>query len=405
MWLAYALSAVLALAVLGFALANGKAYPIWETWYFIHVWEQFATGGPWFRSLFDNHWGHIHAIPNAINLFVGYVTDYNMKVDIVVTWLAAVAAFAIVLRFVPLSVGLVLGAASAFFTTRSVEVWVSSWNLMWTMSVLMAAAIGWSLSGALTARRVGTAVAIGAASIITAGQGIAVVAAGLVPLALKSWWDPRSRWALWLWVVVLAALVIAFKAMRPASGSLAAILSVTPASFFDLVSVSILRRPHPLAGGLLVGAAALAFVWCALTLREDQQFLFWAYLLAFAVIFSLLVASTRAGVHLRYLIVTWIIPAAAAVMWYKSAETRRSWRPVMHAVIGIWLAANLYYSYEFGRVVWGWQAATARLEGLARDNPQALEPKDFLRIAADDEKLVGRGLETMKRLKVNIFAR
>jgi RNA polymerase sigma-70 factor (ECF subfamily) len=154
MW-AQIIAVAVASAVLAFALIIGKQYPIWETWYFIPVWDEFARGGPWLRSLFADRWGHVTIVPNAINLFVGYISGYSMKVDIVLTWLAALSAFVLMLRRVSDRTILIVAIAAGLFSIRNMEVWVSSWNLAWTLSLLWAVSIGVVISGRLTLARTG----------------------------------------------------------------------------------------------------------------------------------------------------------------------------------------------------------------------------------------------------------
>ena len=152
---AVAFAGVVSLSTLAFILAFGRRYPIWEVWYFVPVWDAFLNGGPWLKTLFANHWGHIHAVPNGVNLLIGWASGFQLVPDMVFGWLVAAGTFfGLMLRRMPKAPLLVVATALAFFSLRVGEVWLNSWNLMWTGGVAWAALAAFLLSGQLTVPRI-----------------------------------------------------------------------------------------------------------------------------------------------------------------------------------------------------------------------------------------------------------
>jgi hypothetical protein len=403
MW-AQIIAVAVASAVLAFALIIGKQYPIWETWYFIPVWDEFARGGPWLRSLFADRWGHVHAVPNAINLFVGYISGYSMKVDIVLTWLAALSAFVLMLRRVSDRTILIVAIAAGLFSIRNMEVWVSSWNLAWTLSLLWAVSIGVVISGRLTLARMGAAIAISVLAVLTLGVGVAIIASPIVVLAWRALRETPARWTLLAWSVWMAGLLFLFRSIREGGPGVSRLLSADWTAFLGQASFPLLEAPSLMVGAALV-LALCGLVASNMKLPDDPIFRFWLYLASCVLVFLVLLSVARPAPRSRYLLFLFLLPACIAVLLGRISSANERWRPVYYGAVSIWLAVAGYQSCAFAQVVWGWYGATARVEELARTNPDALIAKDFLGIAASDEALVARGLETMKRLRVNIFSR
>lgn len=402
-------AAVPAAVTLAFILVYGKAYPVWETWHFIPAWEALLTGGNWFAELMKSRWGHIHFIPNAVNLFVGYLTNYNMMADLLVLWVTAVATVLVFMRFMPPNPLLIAAAATAFFSMRVAEVWLNGWNLMIPLSVFLAGLMAWLLSGQLTTARVAAALLLSLLAVLTAGQGVASVAAGFIVLAFRAIWERPARFAVIGWLIGSAGVLLFFSSLRPESSGVLNNLGVmTVASALALLGHVVLYR-----GSILTGAALvlLGLIALALATRRgealDRRVLFWLFIALNVLGVCGLVGLARSGegypVHNRYLLLNTPFLIAVASVLVMCWPSSRPWRVLSSAALAIWLASAAMMSYKFAARVNGWSRRPADLERQALANPQSLTPDQFMGLASTDRDLVKNGLATMRRLQVNIF--
>jgi hypothetical protein len=165
----------------------------------------------------------------------------------------------------------------------------------------------------------------------------------------------------------------------------------------------VLQDHYVLVGGAIIALTAM-MLSCNLLGRDDEQLTFWSYMVAYVLIFSVMLAVARQQVFGRYLIELWLIPVATMALWWRLAKNRTVTRILFYGALGIWIAANVWQSWSFGEMVYGWEGASMRAKELALTNPGALQPKDFIGIGVDDEEVARTGLEIMKRLHVNIFS-
>jgi hypothetical protein len=403
-------AAIPAAVTLGFVLLYGKSYPVWETWYFIPVWEAFLIGGNWIAGLMESRWGHIHLLPNAINLFVGYLSNFNMMADLIVLWVTAILAFLIFLRFLPPNPLLIAAAATAFFSMRVAEVWLNGWDLMFPLSVLLASVMAWMLSGPITVARTVGALVIGLAAVLTAGQGVACIVAGTSVLIFRSVWEPKARLMVVLWIAGSALILVAFTSLRPdSSGVLNNLGVMTLASMLALLGNLIVPFESLLAGATVVFVTVVAMVWVMAARKAlHPSVLFWFFMAVNVFGVCGLVALARSGdgfpLHARYIqLNTPLLIGVAGVLtllWPSS----HLWRAAGSAALIVWLVSAGVMSVKFAKMINGWDAHPAALRDMTMRIPLAVTPGQFIGVAASDPHLVARGLETMKRLGVNMFS-
>lgn len=393
-----------AIATLAFAIRIVKPYPIWETWHLIPLWDEFANGGPWLRGLFADRWGHVVVIPNAINILVGYLTNYSMRVDVVVTWLAGVVAFLLLLLRIPHSSFLVAAIAATFFGLRAFEVWLSSWNLMWPLAVVFAVAIGLAFSGPLTPARMLGAALVATAGMLTLGVGLPALAAPLVVLSWRSIRESKARWLLAIWPIVVVGLAYAFRTLRDGSPGLRSVLSADPVAFFRLASFAVWPTPNEVVGLVLIGALLALLAWNA-TLPDDPLFRFWLFVAAFVLATIVLMSIIRPLAYSRYLVVFCLLPICTLVLLKRLSDAKPYLRMVFYPAVAALFAFNVYQSYAWAQQIVAWEPISAPTVRIATSNPDALSPKDFEGIGGVDAVTVASGLATMKRLRVNIFSR
>ena len=394
------------LLMLAFIIGYTKPYPIWETWYFIDVWRQFADGGHWFHSLFIERWGHIHAIPNFVNLIVGSVSCHSMLADAVIAWAVTVAALFVIARQLPRNVLIALGIGSALFTTRLAEIWLNSWDLMWGLSLLQAASIGTCLARP-TPRSFVVALAVGATAILTAGQGVAIVAAGLVPLALHAVLQRRAAAYLLIWAAFSFACLRIFESLAGSQTPVSRLLELDPQNVFGLLGLAL--GPGTLFVNLMLIAAGLAIGYGLRGLRfqrlsrEDR---FWIYMVSMLLGLVMLLAVNRPGQFLsRYLMFLWIAPAAVVYLIYRCSAGRLAGQAIWSLVCAAWIALNSWASYNFHSTVAGWEPLSRPTVALSRNDPDAVTAEMLQGIAASDVALVAKGLSTMKGMRTNIYCR
>ena len=390
-----------AVALLAYALALTKPYPLWETWYFVPAWDHFANGGPWIADLFADRWGHTSAVSTAVNLLLGWLTRYNMKVDAAGIWLTQAAALVLILFRSPRSGLLAVGLVVCFMTARASEVWLNSWDLILPMTLLEAAAIGVLLSAPqLTVFRLVAAAAIASLSLITFAAGAAALAAAIVLLAWRSVRETIARFALVAWTAFTLAAIMLFLMTKGYVFRFGGVLTVDPSVPLRLAGFS-LADPASVAVGIALILSALVLL--AFLRPDDEVGRFWLYMLAFVAIFIVLLTFARPEPQSRYLVLLAVLPAFVAMSLVRLARGRKA-AIAARLLVGAWLAFTANQSIQYGRLVVGWQTATEHLDEMVRRDPGSLTARDFVGIVATDDAGVTEALAIMKRLRVNIFA-
>ncbi|MBC7942583.1 MAG: hypothetical protein H7Z19_23000 [Chitinophagaceae bacterium] len=397
---------VFPLSTLVFLVAYIKPYPVWETWTFIDVWAQFARGEGWLRSLFVTRWGHIHALPNFITLLVGSVSCHSQMPEAIASWAMALAALFVIARQLPPQVLIALGVSSALFTVRLAEVWLNSWNLMWSLSLMQAALIGTCLTRP-SWRSLGLAAGIGATSILTAGQGVAIVAAGTVPLLMHALRDRRAVPLVLVWVAFVIGCVVSF-ALLSGSGARAGaaqLISFDAKNVLALLAYALGEGESYLLAFVIVASLCIGYALRGFSLSQlTKADLFWVYMGSLLLCFVLLLTLTRPG-HLlaRYLTLLWIAPTVVVYFMYRSSEGKPAARAVVLAVCVGWVALNGWNGYAFGLLVDGWEPLSRDLVALSKSDPLRVQAEMLKGVSSNDVPLMARGLTTMRELSVNIY--
>ena len=404
--------AAFAAGILALILAFGKPYPVWETWYAIPLWEAFRTGGDWPALLFTSRWGHICAIPTGINLVIGHLTDFRMRDELLFQWgVAVVAFFAIYRPFMRGNAFVVTAAAALYFTARAAEIWLNSFNLVVTLSLALTGAVGMCLAGRPTVLRTALATLLAFAGILTAGQGLAAVLAGFVPAVLWVIADRRTWPLLVAWALVAALCISGFTLL---AGHGAGVLQVAIDSGFPSFAARLVALTVTSTAPVLLGAAvvaAVAVVWGA-NLRHggiaDRDVLFWSYMLAYVAVMVVLIALARSSdgtsLRYRYLVQLWPLYVGGLVLADRLAGQRRIVRAGVAVAAAAVIAAATQLGVAHARALKSWEPLSEPTLHKAASDPAALQPADFLRISSNDEPVTAKGLEIMRRMRVNVFA-
>jgi hypothetical protein len=412
-----------------FVVAYARSYPVWETWFFIPVWEDFRSNGPWISDLFISRWGHISAIPNFINLMIDASFNYDQRVDmyfIVVT--ALVSLYLLLTRYITRTATLTqifLGAT--FLSLRAAEVWLDGWNIAMSVPLLISLAAGACILrtqswGWLTASALLTWLGINAGGYCL--PVIPAVLATLIVQAILGLRGNRTKACMQLcaWFAWSLALYLYWTYMR---GNNADHLAHTLLQLDSYVSV--VRELAFALGTGIFGLAALAavfigFLLCLPSLSRSMQTEFipaLVFLFIYSGVLAVLIVTERThngavALHTRYIPFLCLLPAAILAFAEQIAIPRADnasaamqlSNPRQLALYGVLCAlivSAVYNDYDYYRSFVPAVAQVASLDRAYQQSPGSLTTGMFLYRSSNDPELIDRGLATMKRLRLGPF--
>lgn len=427
------------LLLLAFVTAYGRSFPIWETWYFIPVWRDFAQHGAWFSDLFINRWGHISAIPNFLNLMLDHLSGYDQRVDIFVSALIAIAALFLLLRYyVPREAVLTrIFLGLTFLSLRIAEIWLDGWNTAMTISLLLSIATGACVLATTSWKGLLGCALLAFLGLNSGGYCLAALPAVLIVLLIQTWQGRRApvrrgiaqavAWILWVGLLFWYWTTVT----HGQDGGLGAIVRKLLAPGF----IVLFGRIHAMVlGGRWTGAVALAGV-LALFLMSIAR-MDWrrfkslpalsalVYMAAYSIVLTVLIETSRTAngedpLHLRYIPFLCLLPVALLAFseclakpapdpaaGTASAAGRNVWRPAVKLILCAFIVSAVwndirYYRYESRPN----QPQLAALDRAWQQSPWTLTPGMFLYRAATDPALVAQGLKTMGELRIGPFGR
>src|SRR5690348_10417544 len=183
------------LTLLAFLVAYARSFPIWETWFFIPVWEHFMRGGPWIADLFASRWGHISAFPSLVYLLIDSTFNFDQRFDIFFSAAVAVASLYLLLRaYLPRSAFLArILLAVIFLSIRADEIWLDGWNIMMTIPLLITLAAGTCVLRTDSWKGVMACAALALLGVNSGGYCLPLLPAVLVVLVAKLMLRPASQ--------------------------------------------------------------------------------------------------------------------------------------------------------------------------------------------------------------------
>lgn len=434
--LAFALPSAILLA---FVTAYGRSFPIWETWYFIPVWRDFAQHGAWFSDLFINRWGHIAALPNFVNLMLDQLSGYDQRVDIFVSALIAMATLYLLLRYyVPREAALTrIFLGLTFLSVRVAEIWLDGWNTVMTISLLLSIAAGACVLATSSWKGLLGCAVLAFLGVNSGGYCLPMLPAVLVVLLVQTWQGRRSPVHRGLaqtlaWIVWVGLLLGYWTHLTHGQdGGPGAIVHKLLAPD----SLLLFGRIHALMlGERWVGAAAFAgvlLVFLASIARMDwRRFTSLPalpgllYMVAYSTVLTLLIETSRTvdgkePLHLRYIPFLCMLPVAllalseclaahdpAPATGDLPASQGQGWRYTIGFVLCVFIASAIWNDVDhYLRQSRPNQPQLAALDRAWQQSPWTLTPGMFLYRAAMDPKLVAEGLKTMRELRMGPFGR
>lgn len=414
-----------ALLLLVFVAIFARSYPVWETWFFIPTWKDFATGGPWIKDLFVTRWGHISAFPSLVYLLLDHTFNYDQRVDIWFSVLAAITTLYLLLRvYLPRSApltGILLGVV--FLSIRADEIWLDGWNIMMTVPLLIGIAAGACALKSDSWKAFLGCAALALLGVNSGGYCLPVLPAVLVLLAAKlplrsDVRRSRIKAQITAWLFWALALVGYWHFMRRGN-AWQVMETVFEPSFYRLV----VRQFAFVFGANRTGYAALALVvllfaaGLAVSRRRPAVNALPAlgFLATYAIVLVLLidVARTVHGgdpVHSRYipflaLLLIAMLAYAETVFGHRTATQIAPSRLAITLALSALIIVVLFGDYRQWQIVRGFAPQLAALDKAYQHAPNTLTPGMFLGRAALDPALVAQGLNTMRALRIGPFTR
>jgi hypothetical protein len=421
-----------ALTLLVFVVTYARSFPIWETWYFVPVWKDYNQNGPWISDLFINHWYHISALPNFVNLMIDRLADYDQRVDIFISILTAIVALFLLLRYyVPREAALSrIFLGCTFLSLRATEIWLDGWNTAMTISLLLSIAAGACVLATRSWRGLFACGLLTFLGLNSGGYCVAALPAVLLTLMALAWQAKRAiSWydiaQILVWLCWMAFLFGYWHAMtHNRDGGVTAIVNkvIEPgftALFFQIQALMLGKSWMGIAvltGTLLLLLANIAKSgWRSLALLPALPGA--VYMIAYSAVLCVLIETGRTSsgmtpLHLRYIPFLCILPVALLVLTENLSKVRTgeiTANGLLGARNSAWCCAiNLAIFLFVISAIWNdldyylhqslpYQPQLAALDRAWRQSPWSLTPGMFLYRAAT--------LATMRELRIGPFGR
>lgn len=293
----------------GLLVAWSVNAPFADQWIYADLLGKLHSGTLTFNDLWHQHNEHRIFFPKVIQLIVATITNWNVRVEVLMNFAAALSTYALLAwliwktckKQISLAVGAILVAWLLFSPLPYIN-WIWGFQLAWYLSVTALAVAIWALYRHSTAKEPLNAwfwTAVGAAVVCTysMGNGLLVWFAGAVMLALPK---PQKQQLL-VWAGVGAAAIgLYFYHYDFSGGGLSALLHhpVEGAQYM------LQYLGHPLGGmsndALLAGSILLAIGVGCVFIGWRQKLLPrlapWLALATYSLLTACLAAATRFGV-------------------------------------------------------------------------------------------------------------
>ena len=427
------------LLLLAFVTAYGRSFPIWETWYFIPVWRDFARHGAWLSDLFINRWGHVPAIPNFLNLMLDHLSGYDQRLDILVSAIFAIAALFLLLRYyVPREAVLArVFLGLTFLSLRVAEIWLDGWNTVMTLSLLLSIAAGACVLATSSWKGLLACALLAFLGLNSGGYCLAALPAVLIVLLIQTWQGRRAParrgiaqslvWILWTGLLLWYWRFVTHGQDGSPGAVVHKLLAPGSLVLFGRIHAMMLGERWTgviaLAGVLALFLMSIARMdWRRLTSLTALPAL--VYMAAYSTVLTALIETSRTvngeePLHLRYIPFLCLLPVALLAFAERLAEPASTpvagpastaggsaWRPAVKLVLCAFIASAIwndvhYYRYQSRPN----QPQLAALDRAWQQSPWTLTPGMFLYRAAMDPQLVAEGLKTMRELRMGPFGR
>lgn len=165
-------------------------FPKWDQWSMIPTWHAHFQGDGMLTELLRPYNGHYNVIPRMIFYGLGLVTSWNVRVEVVLSYLAALATLAILIAMLADSgkrfVGLAWIAALQVFSIKQFENYMSGYPFGQVLSQMAATFTVFILTRReLERRHVALAAVAAVVATFSWGAGLAACCAGLLALLLR----------------------------------------------------------------------------------------------------------------------------------------------------------------------------------------------------------------------------
>lgn len=350
----------------GMLLAWSVNAPFADQWIYADLLGKLHSGTLTFHDLWHQHNEHRIFFPKVVQLIVATITNWNVRVEVIMNFLAALGTYSLMAwliwksckNWIAAAVGSVLVAWLLFSPLPYIN-WIWGFQLAWYVSVLALAATIWALYRNKTAAKplsgwFWTAVVAAIVCNYSMGNGLLVWFAGAVMLSL-----PRpNRQQLFTWAGIgVATIGIYFYHYDFAGGGLAALLHRP----IEGAQYILQYLGHPLGTGandaLLAGSIILAVGVGSAYIGWRQKILErlapWLALATYSLLTACLAAATRFGtfgvshsMSFSYTTISVLFTIGVAMMAVLIAE--HMWRsvkkrPALWLVAGACIAGFLAY--------------------------------------------------------------
>ncbi|RLE34961.1 MAG: hypothetical protein DRJ61_04160 [Acidobacteria bacterium] len=217
--------------------------PIWDQWIMIEVWEAYYQGGDYLSLLLKPYNGHINTIPKFVFFGLGLLTDWNLRIEVVLSYVTALGTLVITLLMLRDTDRRLMILAAPFaavvFSAGQYENFMSGWPFVQHLSQFSATLALFALTRPKPIRPPHIMVGAIATIVATYSWGTGFTAGIVCFLALVS----RARFPKWItfsWFVGTCALFTSvFVNVGDGLGrpSIGAVFSFFTAMVGNLVSV------------------------------------------------------------------------------------------------------------------------------------------------------------------------
>lgn len=417
----FSLAVALAIPLLSFVCLFPlvENMPTWDQWHLIELWSAHFEGRPVLPLLLKPYNGHLNLLPRLIFFGMGLVSNWDVRVDIIASYLAACGTLTLLLLLLARrgKDGLLLAApvSAQVFSFLQYENFLSGYPFGQNLSQLLSTLVVYLLTFPSRGRVafLGAAAAAAGAT-FSWGAGLATWYVGLVALLLR---PAGSRRRLGVWLTLTMLVTIGVKAGVGGSFGPIAWKQVLPfflallgQAWTPLASPSVRLTVYLGTASLLLFAALAG--WAVRRLWPGA--LPWLLLGLSAFASAGLISLGRSGAGLQqalashYVTATYPLAVVCIVLLFSlfqaAAEHGRYkavWRGLVLAVVAVPVFQSVAVSAEMLPVLRGWgdiihRNSRAIARGTATD--EAIRTSHH-----PDPKLVRWGVEVMRANQLSWF--
>lgn len=296
-------------------LIYGVNTPYWDEWSMAELFQKLDTNQLGFDDLYHQHNEHRILFPNIIMITQGYLTNWNIKLMLITSYLFSLAGLLLITRALVSKIKnkyivtwAVLLTSVLYFSPVQYENWLWGWQLEWFLAILSIIISTYLLDNLDRHRSIISTfcLAIITATIATFSLGSAVLIwpIGFMMLLIKK--VKLQMLAIWTLIGIGEIFLYYYDYNHPANHPSITLLLDYPLEYIKYVLIYF-GRPFSenMVTAQLLGAITLfsliptAYILWKNRHKMQEKYLFWMALVSFSLMSGMLTAASRLGLGIN----------------------------------------------------------------------------------------------------------